>query len=90
MPAPTDWRTIKKDCRVMAKPRQDHAESLDAVRRQWRQRVDSQGRGVWSAEADAAVDRVIKEILAGHYEGVVHPSLQCAVKHVPYVMSDQS
>ena len=34
--------------------------------------MDSAGKGVWSAEADAAVDRVIKEILAGFYEGMAH------------------
>jgi hypothetical protein len=82
LPPPPDWRTVKKDCRVMAKPRQDHAASLDEVRQVWRQRLDSQGRGVWSAEADAAVDRVIKEILAGLYEGTVHPSCQCEVQPV--------
>jgi hypothetical protein len=71
LPEP-DWKTIKGSCRVEAKAKEEHAASLDHVRHMWRQRVDSAGRGVWSAAADAAVDRVIKEVLVGVYEGVAH------------------
>jgi hypothetical protein len=80
--AEPDWKTIKGSCRVEAKAREEHAASLDQVRHSWRQRADSAGRGVWSAEADAAVDRVITEVLAGVYEGVartVSTSLQCSL-----------
>jgi hypothetical protein len=71
LPEP-DWKTIKVSCRVEAKAKEEHAASLDRVRHVWRQRVDSAGRGVWSEQADAAVDRVIREVMAGVYEGVAH------------------
>jgi hypothetical protein len=66
--APT-WKEIGDHCRRYVKPKQEHAQCLEDVRSRWKERKDWAGRRLWTEGADKALDGVIKEVLAGLYEG---------------------
>jgi hypothetical protein len=66
--APT-WQEIGKHCKRYVKAPLEHAAALEDVRKRWRERRDWGGRRLWNDEADKAISNVIKEVLAGYYEG---------------------
>jgi hypothetical protein len=65
------WKEIKEHCKRYVRPRQEHAQCLEDVKRRWENRTDWSGRKLWTAAATKALDGVIKEVLAGLYEGII-------------------
>ena len=63
------WQDIGKNCKRYVKHPVEHAAALEDVRKHWRERRDWGGRCMWNDEADKAMTNVIKEVLAGYYEG---------------------